>query len=131
MRRLRVAPAVGEAQNRPCKAARLRRQAREVEKQMLKHDPWATVVRVEMEERAERAARARLRREARERFASTLETIGQASSPVVRRSFVSSAWFRLRRQSAQRFDLSSWSNVRRSDRLWTKLGSLPAATWEE
>ena len=33
---------------------------------MLKHDPWAIVARVDMEERVERAARARLRREARE-----------------------------------------------------------------
>ena len=38
---------------------------------MLKHDPWATVARVEMEERAERAARARLRREAREERAAS------------------------------------------------------------
>ncbi len=98
---------------------------------MLKYDPWATVARVEMEERAERAARARLRREARARLAGTVETVRRANSLVALRSFASAAWFRLRRRSVHRFDPSSWSKVRSSDRFWRKLRSLPTAAPEE
>lgn len=63
---------------------------------MLKHDPWATVARVEVEERLERVARARLRREAREWLAGTSETARQPNNLAVLRSSALQAWLWLR-----------------------------------